>query len=78
MQILIKKNALLIDGKKIPAHAGFTQNHMNYRESLGKLLGKWIDVDLRYTFENSYNGVIPEGGGLIHIPKEYVEDVREA
>lgn len=74
MKILIKEDAVKILKRDFPLHMGFTKVEKDYYDSIREIQGKEIEVDEKYEFENSYNGIHPKGF-LIHISKKIVKEV---
>ncbi len=77
MRILINKFAGHLLRSHVPAHAGFTSNEFRYYSLIDSIAGTWIDVDTKYVFDPSHNGVMPVDGSLISIPKSIVSVATE-
>jgi hypothetical protein len=75
MQIKLYQDAgrRLIRSWKTPAGAGFTQNQIDYSNTISNLGGQTLDVDTQYLFSDSFNAIYP--AGLISIPDCVVESV---
>lgn len=79
MKIVIKKDALELHSRSIPARMGHSQDTMNWRNSISKMLDnsedRTFEVCTSHLFDSSFNVVNPHSQYAIQIPDYMVEAV---